>query len=177
MNAVDFLAIGLARVIEGEARDASRSFFGDDLQTLHHPRNHFVFDPRVESLSIFAHDDQIDVRVASGNMRKILNRSKVGKQFKSLAQLNVDARKAAAYRRGHRTLQSDPGALDGLIQFFWDVFPVALERLGSGHERFPLELDASGFENADGCLGDLRPNAVARDESDAMGHEDFVPAS
>ena len=63
---MDLLALVLARIFEGKARNASGSFFGDDLQTLHHAGNDFVLDAGVQALGIFAHDDQIDVGIARG---------------------------------------------------------------------------------------------------------------
>ena len=39
--------------------------------------------------------------------------------------------------------------------------PIFLEGLGAGGVALPLELDAGGFENADGGLGDFGADAVA----------------
>ena len=44
MDGVNPLALVLARIFEGKARNAGGSFFGDDLQTLHHTGNDFVLD-------------------------------------------------------------------------------------------------------------------------------------
>src|SRR5262249_45503264 len=41
---------------------------------------------------------------------------------------------------------------------------------GTRLKRFPFELDAGRFQDADGSLSDFGPDAVARDESNAMSH-------
>ena len=52
--------------------------------------------------------------------------------------------------RGHRTLQRDPGALDGLGQVLGNVLVIFFVGVGAGGEALPLELDAGGFQNANG---------------------------
>ena len=168
---MNFLALILAGILERETRDPGGSLFGDDLQTLHHSRNNFVFDARIQTLSIFAHDDQVDARVAGRNMRQIADGPEVGEEFKLSAQFHVDARKTAANGRGHRALQPDPRALDGFAEFFRDVFVVLLKGFGASGEAFPLEFDAGGFDHANRGLDDFRADAVAGDESYFMDHK------
>ena len=93
-----FLALVLARVFEGKARDAGGSFLGDDLQALDHPGNDFVLDAGVKSLGIFADDDQIDIGIARRNVRQIAHRTEVRVKLELLPQLHVDAGKASADR-------------------------------------------------------------------------------
>ena len=54
------LAAVLARVLEGEPRDARRGLLGDDLQALDDARDHLVLEPRVEVLGVLANDDEVD---------------------------------------------------------------------------------------------------------------------
>ncbi len=112
MNGVDFLALVLARILEGEAGDAGGGLLGDDLEALDHARHHFMLDARVQALGVFAHDDQVDIRIAGRDMRQVADGAEIRVQLKALAQLHVDAGKAAADGRGHRTFQSHAGALD-----------------------------------------------------------------
>ncbi|PYX04039.1 MAG: hypothetical protein DMG85_18580 [Acidobacteria bacterium] len=44
VDGVDPLALVLARILKGKARNAGGSFFGDDLQTLYNTGNDFVLD-------------------------------------------------------------------------------------------------------------------------------------
>ena len=59
---MNLLALVLARVLEGEARNAGGGFFRDDLEAFDHAGNHFVLDAGVKALGVFAHDDEVDVR-------------------------------------------------------------------------------------------------------------------
>ena len=69
VDGVNLLAMHAARVLEGEPGDARGSLFGDDLQALDHAGHDFMLDARVQSLGIFANDDQIDAGVARGHAR------------------------------------------------------------------------------------------------------------
>src|SRR5450755_1728850 len=113
---MNFLALVLASMLEGETRNAGGSLFGDDLDALDHAGDNFVFNAGVKALSIFADHDQVHARIACGDVREITNRAEVSEQFKALAQFDVDAGKAAADRSGHRPLQSNAGALDGFAE-------------------------------------------------------------
>jgi len=55
-----------------------------------------MFDAGVESFRVFAHDDQIDARIARRNMRQVANGPEVREKLEALAQLDIDAREAAA---------------------------------------------------------------------------------
>ena len=170
VNGMNFLALILAGVLEGEFGDTGRRFFGDDLQALDHPGNDLVFESGVEALSIFADDDEIDIGITRRNVRQIADGTEVGVELELLAQRDVDAGKAATDGRGHRPLQGDAGALNRFDDLFGDVLPVLLESVGAYGEGFPFELDAGGFEDADGCVGNFRPDAVAGDEGDFVRH-------
>ena len=168
---MNLLAPVLARVLEGELRDARGGLLGDHLQALDHAGHDLVLQAEVQALGIFAHDDQVDVGIVRGNVRKIPDGAEVGEEFESLAQFDVDARKAAANRRCDRTFQPDASALNRFGQLFRNVLFVFFEGFAAGREALPFEFDAGGFENADGGLDYFGANAVARDESYFMRHK------
>src|SRR5208282_2921132 len=166
---MNFLALVLAGILEGETRDAGGSLLGNDLQALDHSGNNFVFDAGIQSLGVFADNDQVHARVAGGNVREVADGPEVGEELKALAQFDVDAGEAAADGRGHGTLQSDAGALDGFAEFFGNVFVVLLKGFGAGGEAFPFEFDAGGFNHANGGLDDFGADTVAGDEGYFVG--------
>src|SRR5271156_1359881 len=161
---MNLLALILAGILEGETRHAGRSLFSNDLDAFDYSGDDYVFDAGIKSLGVFAHHDQVDARIAGGNMREIANRPEVGEEFEALAQFDVDAREAAADRRRHRAFQSDAGALDGLAEFLGNVFVVLLKGLGAGGEALPFEFDAGGFEHANRGLDHFGADSVAGDQ-------------
>ncbi len=124
-----------------------------------------MFDAGVESFRVFAHDDQIDARIARRNMRQVANGPEVREKLEALAQLDIDAREAAADGRSHRPLQPDARALDRFRELLGDVLVVLLKSFRASGEAFPFEFDSGGFKHANGRLDDFRANAVAGDES------------
>src|SRR5271169_426020 len=157
---MNFLALVLASVLEGEPRDAGGSLFGDDLDALDYSGHNFVFDAGVKAFGVFAHDDQVHARVARGNVREVADGPEVGEELETLAQLDVDAGETAADGRGYGALQSDAGAFDGFAEFFGNVFVVFLEGFGAGGEAFPFEFDAGGFNHANRGLDDFGADTV-----------------
>ena len=131
-----------------------------------------MLDAGIQALGIFPDDDEIDAGIAGRNMGKVLNRTEVGVELELLAQGNVDTGKASADGRGHRPLQSDPGAFDGLDQFLGNIFVVLGERLGPYLKDFPIELHPGGFQNAHRGLRDFGADAVAGNECDFVSHID-----
>ena len=86
-----FLRLVLARILEGKLCDARGRLLGDDLQALDHARHHFVFQAGVQAFGILAHDDEIDIRIARGNVRQIPDGPEVRVQLELLAQRDIDA--------------------------------------------------------------------------------------
>src|SRR5512142_663625 len=112
MNGVDLLALVLASVLEGEAGNTGGCFGSDDFQAFHDARNDFVLDAGVKTFGVLANNDQINIGITSGDVRKITDRTKIRIELKLFPQLDVDAGKAAADRGGDRALQSYTRALD-----------------------------------------------------------------
>ena len=135
----NFLAFLPARVFEGKARNACGSLFGDDLQRLHHARNHFVLNAGIFAFGVFPHDDQVYAWITRRDTRQVANGPKIGKQLKLFSQGNIDAGKSLPDRRGHRPLQPDPVPFDGFQQLFGEIFFVLFVSLGAGGVTLPLE--------------------------------------
>ena len=102
MDGVDFLALIFAGVRKGEFGNPRGSFFRNDLQAFDHSGHDLMFQTGVKTFCVLAHDDQVHVGIASGDMRQIPDRPEIRVQVKLFAQRYVDAGKAAADRRGHR---------------------------------------------------------------------------
>src|SRR5260370_395587 len=124
---MNFLAMVLARILESKTGNAGRRFFRDDLQALDDPWNDFVLDPGIQAFCVLAEDDEVNVRIARRYMRQVGDRPEICEQLKPFAQFDVNAGKAAADGRSHRTLQSDAGALDRLGEFPGNVLFVFFE--------------------------------------------------
>ena len=103
MDGVNLFTLVLARVFEGELGNTSAGLLGHDLQALDHARHNFVLQSGVETFGVFAHDDQIDVWIARGNMRQIADRPEVCVKLKLFPQRDVNAGKAASHGRSDRT--------------------------------------------------------------------------
>ncbi len=170
VNGVDLLASELAGVLKGPARDARGGLFGDDLDALDHAGNDLVLDAGVQSLGVFADDDEIDAGIAGGNAGKIADGAEVAEEFELLAQLHVDAAESAADGRGDRAFQRHAGALDGFDQLLGDVLVIFGKGVGPGRIALPLKLDAGGFQDSD-CRGcNFRTDSVARNQRNFMCH-------
>src|SRR5579862_5415590 len=133
-----------------------------------------MFEPGVKSFGIFADDDQIYIRIARGNVRKIADRAEIGVQLEFLPQSYVDAWKSASDRRSYGTLESDVGALQRFDEFLGNIFARFLVGLGANRKRLPFELDPSRFQNANRGIGDFRSDSVARDKSYFVTHARII---
>src|SRR5581483_4120450 len=148
MDGVNLLTLILACIVECKARNAGARLLRHDFQALDHAGNDFVLQARIETLGILTNDDQVDVRIARGNMRQITYRTEVRVELELLAQLHVDAGEPATHRRGDWAFQRDMRALDGFGELFRYVFAVFFKRVGAGQNGFPFELETGCFENA-----------------------------
>src|SRR6476469_10776364 len=107
MNRMDLLAIVLARVLKSEFRDPRAGLVSHDLQALDHAGDDFMFQSRVETFGVFADDNQIDIGISRGNVRKVPDGSEVRIEFKLLAQGDIDTWEASTDGRCHRAFESD----------------------------------------------------------------------
>src|SRR5437899_3107343 len=108
-------------------------------------RNNFVLKPGIKSLGIFPDNDQINVGIASGDMRQVTNGAKIRVKLEALAQFDIDTGEPATNRRSHRTLQSNSRALDRFDQLSRNVFVIFLVGVSARLESLPFELQAGCF--------------------------------
>ena len=130
-----------------------------------------MLESGVQAFRILAHDDQVYVGIASGNVGQITNGSKIGVEFEFLPQRDVDAGETAANRCGDRTFERDVGSFDRFDYFFRNVFFIFFKRVCPDHESFPFELHAGGFEDANSGLRHFWADAVAGDKGDLVCHK------
>ncbi len=133
-----------------------------------------VLDAGVQVLGVLADDDQVDVFVAGLDATHRLGGPQVGVQAERLAEPDIDAPEPGTDRRRDRTLQPDPGPSHGFEDVVRKRRPVLLDRGLAGHHRLPFEADAGRIEHAGGRLRQLRPDAVAGDQGDSVGHGPIV---
>ena len=88
-----------------------------------------VLDAGVQVLGVLADDDEVDVLVAGLETLDRARRAEVRVQAQRLAERDVDAPEALAYRRGDRPLQGDLVAADRLEDVLRERRPVL------GHDR------------------------------------------
>ena len=97
-------------------------------------------------------------------------RPEVRVQPERLAEGHVDAAEALPHGRGDRPLDGDLVAPDRLEHGFGERRAVGGNRGLAGVDDLPLELDAGRVKDAARRLRQLRPDAVAGDQGDSVGH-------
>src|SRR6185295_627653 len=95
-----------------EARYTGRRFLSNYLETLDDAGNDFVLDTGVETFSVLPHDYQIEVWIATGNVRQCSNRSEVRVKIQCLTQADVNGSETFSDRRGDGTFESHLVSLD-----------------------------------------------------------------
>jgi hypothetical protein len=158
------------RVIEGVACDPLGGGPGDDLDALGGVGADHVLDAGVEIFRVLADDDEVDVFVARVEPLHRPGRTDVGVEPEGLTKGDVDAPEALAHRRGDRALEGDLVLPDRLEDVLRQRRPVLADDRFARVDGLPFESDARGIEDAAGCLRQLRSDAVARNEGDAVGH-------
>ena len=167
----DTFASVTLRVGERELRDAGGGFERDDLQALDDARHDLVLETGIEVLGVLAHDDEIDVLVARRHTRDVPDGTEIRKELERLAQADVHAGKPASNRRRQRPLERNLVARNRLEQCFRKRRAVLLDGGRAREVRFPFDIEAGGLDDLHDGVGDLRPDAVAGDQCDAMlGH-------
>ena len=157
-------------VVEREPGDPLRGGPGDDLDALRRVRADHVLDAGVEVLGVLADDHEVDVLVARLEALDRARRAEVRVQPERLAERDVDAPEALPDRRRDRALEGDPVAADRLEDVLRERRAVLRDDGLAGVDDLPLERDAGRVEDAAGRLRQLRSDAVAGDQGDAMGH-------
>ncbi len=157
-------------IVEREPGDPLRRCAGDDLDALRGVGSDHVLDARVEVLGVLADDDEVDVVVARLEALDGARRPEVGVEPERLTKRDVDAPEALADGGRDRALERDLVARDRLEDMLRERRSVLGDDGFAGVDRLPLELDAGRIEDAAGCLRQLRPDAVAGDQGDSVGH-------
>ncbi len=132
-----------------------------------------VLHARVEVLDVLAHDDEVHALsvVARGHAGDLPRRADVGVGLEELAQGDVGRLLAESHRGLQRALEGDAGAGDRIGRLLRHAGAVtALEDLGAGLRLLPFDGHAGGLDDAARGQGDLRTDAVAGDEGDAVAH-------
>src|SRR4030095_8638972 len=145
-------------------------FLSNYLETLNDAGNDFVLDAGVETFRVLPHDYQIEIWIATGNVRQGSNRPQVRVKIERFTQTNVDRRKAFAHRRGDRALESHLVPLNRFNQFVRQSLAGFIESLLAGDVSFPFDLDTGCFDDAHDGGGDFRSNPIARNQCDTMLH-------
>ena len=128
------------------------------------PGHNFVLESDVLTLSVFAHDDQVNARPVRRQPRQILDRAEICEQVEFFAQRDVDALEAAADGRGHGALESHAIALDRLVERRGNVLAMNLEGFSSRRVPLPIKFRAACLKNANDRLRNFRADAVAGDQ-------------
>ena len=167
----DFLAAFAPRILESKSRNARRSFLGDDLQTLNHARNHHVFQSRVQTFRVLANDDQIEFRIAAGNIWQA-RESAAGWHTRSSALRKPTLTEVKPLPIGVVT-----GPLSATLlrriessSVLRQRFAKFLQRLRARVVSLPFNLDARSFDDAHYVGGDFGADAVAGNQCDTMFH-------
>ena len=156
-----FAAVG-AGIVKGKAADALAGSAGDELDAVGGVLIQHVFDALVQVLSVFPHDDQIDLIKPGGHAGQRAHRAQVGVGVEPLAQLHVDAAEALADGGGGGAFQRPAAVLDGVQRAGGDQLAVGGGILRSRLKFLPLDAGVQHVRDGTHTLGDLPANAVAR---------------
>ncbi len=155
-------AAGARRVLEREARDPAAGALGRHLDALDDAGNDLVLEARVLALGVLADDDQVEAGIARRMAGKVADRPDVGEEIELLPEGDVGVLEAVG---GVETgLERDAVAADRRQRVGRQRRARARERGGAGVDALPRERRAGGVDDADGRLGDLRADAVARNQ-------------
>jgi hypothetical protein len=95
---------------------------------------------------------------------------KTGELLEVLPQSDIHRAEAGAVRRGERALEREMGAADAVDGGVRERGAGGFHRRHARELFFPVEREASGLEHPDGLHGDLRADAVTRNEGRLVGH-------
>lgn len=168
MHSAHLFPANVAGVLEGVSQHALRRLAGDELDALHHTINHDVLNARVFSLSVLSDQHGVDVvvgRLVAGDGSAWAH---VGEEVEGSAECQVEGHVALADGCCERALERDQvlcDAVDGLVGD--DRLAVRVQARGDV-DRLPLDGDICGRVDVLDRLRDLRANAVALNQSNAV---------
>ena len=152
------------RVAERPLGDPATAFFGRHLHAHHDAWSDFVFHAAVQTLGVFANDDQIDVVEAGVDARQAAHRSNSGVKRELFAHLHVDGRKAFANGSGAGTFQRHFVVADRIDSFFRQHLFTVLERAEPGFAALPVKACAGGVQDPHDGVSNFRADPVSRDQ-------------
>ena len=122
-----------------------------------------VLDAGVESLGVLTNEHDVDVfESPAGHDRPRGTHVRVQVEFSP--QRDVHRAIASAHRRLERSLERESRSLDGFDRFVRHRIIELPDRRHAGETPIPIELRASGLEDANCRVGDVGSDAVARDQ-------------
>src|SRR5207247_3552673 len=108
------------------------------------------------------------VLVPGANAWVPLARPEAREQVELLAETHVHAAKARPDRGGDGPLDGHAVGADGVEDLIGQGRAMRVHHVGPRLLEVPVETDPGRFQDPAGGLGQLRPHAVARDESYAV---------
>ena len=109
------------RIIKCKFGNASGLFCSDHFQAFHHSGNRFMFQCRVFTLSLFPHNNQIDIFVLGRNARQTSHFDHISIQVQFFTEPLVDVLQFASkvlVRNVNHTLDTDAVLFDTLLDLF-----------------------------------------------------------
>ena len=164
----DFLATVLHRVVERILGDAARTRAGvhaggdGDGVRIAADRN-VVLEGDVETFEVFTHQDDVDVVVTTAG-NDGARWAQVGVEPEGFAQPHVYRTKAAADGGGERSFERELRAANAFEQSGGQRIAGFLRCRHAALLSLPLERRSERSENLDHRRGNLRPDAVARNQ-------------
>ena len=175
MDGGDLLAAFAAGVLERGARNPQGSVFGDDLEALHHARNHFVLQAGVEVLGVLAEDGDVEREIVEARLEagQRDDGAEVDVQPEFLAQGDVDALVAAADGGGGGALQPDARHFERSENVVGQQLALLGQGARAGIDAFPFDAGAGRLHRARSRIGHFGPDAVAGNQRDLMSHHRY----
>ena len=130
-------------------------------------------DARVQVFGVFTHNDQIDRHGVKerANALVVLARPDAGEQAQSLPQVDVDAAKAGADRRGDGGLEGTLGAANAVHDRVGQGRATFQHHIDAGLLDVPIDFDAGRIDAAPRRLGQFRTRAISRDQRNFVCHD------
>ena len=172
-GAVDASAAFGTGEFEGEADDFFTALAGHEFEALGDAGGLHVFDAGVKVFDIFTDDDEIDAMAAKGGgyAGEFASGADIRIEFEHHAEGDIGALFAVADGGGEGAFEGKAISFYGFDGFPGDTGGVAgLKYFFSGKATLPSDIDAGGFDDADGCFGDFGADAIAGDEGDGSGY-------
>ena len=140
VNARDALATLAAGRFECESGDPLGGQLGDHAQAFDDAGHDFVLQAAVESLGVFANDDEVDVFVARRHAGHRSGGAIVGVKMQLLTQLDVDAAEAGAAWSGRRAFERGVRVFDRGERFGRQRAAQCIERRLAGEVGLPNDV-------------------------------------